>query len=216
MQRGRLERFAPLTGAAFFVLALASFIVGGESPDVNDSTAKVVEFWKDNDVENVISALLGALAAFSLIWFGASLRSSILRIEGEPGRLGILAFAGTVCAGVGGAISSALQFTTADAADDLPAESIQTLNALYSDMFIPFTVGFAILLLAVGLASLRGGFLPRWLGWILSFIWIIFFTPAGFFLFLATILFIGVLGVVLFRRQVAAPPAAPPPAAPPG
>ena len=223
MERGRLERFAPLTGLAFFVLALAGFIVGGESPDVDASTAKVVEFWKDNDVENVIGALLGALASFSLIWFGASLRSAILRIEGEPGRLGLLAFAGALCAGIGGAIDCALQFAAADSADELPAESIQTLNALYSDFFLPFTVGFAILLLAIGLASLRGGFLPRWLGWILSFIWILFFSPAGFFLFLATLLFIGVLSVVLFRRQESAgrpgpvepPPTAPPPAAPP-
>jgi hypothetical protein len=220
MQRGRLERFAPLTGVAFFVFAVASFIVGGESPDVDDSTSKVVEFWRDNDVENVIGALLGGLASLSLIWFGASLRSSILRIEGEPGRLGILAFAGALCAGIGVAIDSALQFATADAADELPAESIQTLNALYSDLFIPLTVGFAILLLAIGLAALRGGFLPRWLGWILSFIWILFFSPAGFFLFLATVLFMGVLSVVLFRREgAAAPPGLagpPPPAAPPG
>ena len=61
MSRGTLERFAPLTGIVFVVLVVIAFAVGGETPDVDDSTRKVVDFWTENDGEQIAAAILDRL-----------------------------------------------------------------------------------------------------------------------------------------------------------
>ena len=213
MKSRTLERLAPLAGVLFLALAVAAFLLPGEAPGADESTAEVVEFWTDKDTENVISAILGALAGVALVWFGGSLRDAIARAEGGTGRLAALTFAGTVIAGVGLMTNSAIQFAAAESAGEVPDEVTQALAVLWLGFFFPLSGGFALMVLASGLAALRTGVLPRWLGWIQVVAAILFFTPAGFFLFLATIAWVAAVGVLLFRRTEAQPPPAVPPGA---
>jgi hypothetical protein len=219
MQRSGLERLAPLAGVLFVLLTILSFVLPGEPPDVDEGTREVVDYWKDKDTLNMIAALAASLAAFTLIWFGSSLRGAIARVEGGTRRLANLAFAGTIVAGTGIAIDASLRFIIAEAVDELPGESVRTLAAMWESFFWPMVVGMALVLASTGVAAVRTGFLPRWLGWILSVAWIPLFTPVGFVIFILGGIWIGVMGVVLFRREGAEPPpdtGSPPAAAPMG
>ena len=97
---------------------------------------------------------------------------------------------------VGASIFAGIGFTLGDAADELPPAAILTLNALNSDMFFTLAVGAAVFDLALGLAVLRHGGLPRALGWVALVIGIAGLTPLGFFAFLAT-------GIVIVWASVA-------------
>ena len=217
MRTAGLERFAPLAGVLFLVLAVAALLLAGDPPAADDAAPEVVAYWSDNEEKELIASILGALAGVALVWFGASLRDAIARREGGTGRLATLTFAGTVIAGVGLMTNSALEFAAADTAGDVTAEVTQALSALYADFFFPMSGGFALLLLASGLAALRTGFLPRWLGLLQLVVWIGLFTPIGFFVVLAAIAWVAAVSIMLFIRGEGgggeAPAAAPPPTA---
>lgn len=211
MTRSTLERLAPLTGIAFVVLIVISFIVGGESPDSDDSTEEVVRFWTENDGEQVWSAVIGAWSAVFLVWFGGSVRVALRRAEGEPGRLSAISFGGFLLLALGILAFSGFQFAAGETAGDVPDEVTQTLSVLFSDFFIPLAAGNVIALLATGIATVRHGGLPRWLGWVAIVLGIVSLTPAGFFAFLGAGIWVLILSVLLFRADrvsPAAPPAA--------
>jgi hypothetical protein len=204
MPRSTLERLAPLTGVLFVAFLVASFIVGGEAPDSDAPTAEVVSFWTDNDDENMISALLGALAAISLAWFGGSMRVALRRAEGDPGRLAALAFGGFLIAAVGGSLFCGIQFSAAETAGDVPDEVTQTLSVMNSDMFATFIIGTIVAFLASAVAILRFGALPRWLGYVAILIAVLGVTPAGFGAFIAAGVWILVVSVLLYREGTGA------------
>jgi hypothetical protein len=208
MQKRGLERFAPLAGVLFLALGVAAFILGGESPGVDDSTKEIVEYWRDDDSKLMVSAGLETLAALALVWFGASLRGVVAEAEGGVRRLANLLFAGFIAMGVGIATDAAIVFATADAADDAPPVVIESLNALYNGFFFPLVLGLALILLALALAILRTGIFPKWLGWLLVVAAVVTCTPAGFITFLLSFVLFAVLGVVLFLREGKKPAAA--------
>jgi hypothetical protein len=215
MDRSTLERLAPLTGIAFVVLIVASFIIGGESPDVDDSTADVIDFWSENDSANIWSAVLGGLATVFLVWFGGSMRVFLRRGEGEPGRLSAIAFAGFLLAAAGGGMFCGFQFSAADTVGDVPEDVTQTLSVLTSDFFIPFAAGNLVAFVASGLAIVRFGVLPSWLGWVALVIGIASLTPIGFFAFLAGGIWILVASVLIYQEGAQGPtPTTVPPTTP--
>jgi hypothetical protein len=215
MERKGLERFAPLTGVLFFVIVIVGIVVmGDDGPDTKDTATKVVEYYEDNDSKVMISSALEALAAVVLVWFAASVRERIVRVEPGTGRLGAIAFAGGVIAAVGLAIDGAIQFATAESAGEITPEATQALNALWSNFFFPMIVGVALLLLAAGLASIRHGALPKALGWIAIVLGVVAITPIGFVSAIGAVLWIGATGLILFLRQDAVGSGAAPPPGP--
>lgn len=210
MTRSTLERLAPLTGIVFVVLIVISFIVGGEPPDSDDSTEEVVRFWTENDGEQVASAAIAGWAAVFLVWFGGSVRAALRRAEGEPARLSAIAFGGFLVLALGILAFSGFQFAAGETAGDVPDEVTQTLSVLNSDFFIPLAAGNVIALLATGIATVRYGALPRWLGWVAIVLGIVSLTPVGFFAFIAAGLWVLIVSVLLTgvdRTSPAGPPA---------
>ncbi len=207
------ERFAPLAGVVFLLLAIASFVIGGDSPDADAPTAKAVRYWTQHDSRNIVSAVIGVFLALFLVWFGASLRSAIWRAEGGSGRLAAIAFAATVIAATGIMIDSSFQFAVADTVGDISSDGTQTLNALYSDFFFPIAGGFLLFNVASAVAVLRCRVLPAWMGWILIVLVVVNVTPIAFVAIFATVVWIGVAGVLLFVRGAHEPSAPPPPSA---
>jgi hypothetical protein len=208
MVSGSWARYAPLSGVLAVAIVVVSVIVAGfDSVDSNDSVAKIVDFWKDNDSEQMTSAVLGAISMIPLLWFLGSLRSAFRAAEGETGRLSSIAFgAGIVLVGFI-LVNSTLQFAVADTVGDVPPVATQTLSVLYSDCFFGFPVGFGVLLLASSLVILRTRVLPTWLGWASLVLAIVFFTPAGEYLFPLVLLWIVVMSVMLYQQQAPARPA---------
>jgi hypothetical protein len=196
----RLERLAPLTGVVFLIVVLVAFIVGGETPDNDDSTAEIVSYWRDNDTRQLVGGWILGVAALLLAWFGGSLRRTISRAEGGDGRLAAISFAGTVMASVGMLLFGSLTFAAATLADEVPPEVIHTISVLNNTLFFPLSGGAALMLLAAGLALVYTGALPRWLGWVAIVIGVLILTPLGFFALLAWLLWVAVASILLFAR----------------
>src|SRR5436190_3058055 len=190
MSRSRWERFAPLTGVVFFVLIAVTFALSNNTPDTNDSTVSTVAYWSAHDSRLIVAAIVGAFAVIFLVWFGASLRSALMRAEGDEGRLSTVVFAGILIVAISGAIASSLQFTVADTVGDVPPIATQTLSVASSDFFFPFLAGIAIMSFASGICTLRFGGLPKWLGWVAIVIGIVTVTPVGFAGFLAAFIWV--------------------------
>lgn len=214
--RSTLERLAPLTGVAFVVLFVAAFVITGETPDVDDPVDKVREYWVDNDAENIWGAAFILWGSVFAVWFGASLRTALRRIEGEPGRLSGLVFAGWIVLAVGALAFAGFSFAAGDVADEAEVgdEVIQTLSILNSDFFAILSGGLAIAMLASGIAVLRHGGIPRWLGYLALLLGIAAVTPIGFFSFLVTGIWVLIVSVLLYQGETAptaSATAAPPP-----
>lgn len=195
----------------FVILVVASFIIAGESPDTDDSTLKVVKEWSDNDSQQIAAAILGALAVAPFLWFLGSLRSALRAAEGGTGRVSTIAFAGGLVLAVFALVDSSLQFAVADSVGDVPPLVTQSLSVLYSDFFLGFPVATAVFALASGLAVLRTGLFPAWLGWLIFILGIVSFVPfVGFFSIFLVFLWILITSILLFQRgDATAPPAAP-------
>jgi Domain of unknown function (DUF4386) len=189
----------PLMGILFVLLVITAFIVGGETPDIDDSRQEIVSFYVDNDAEQQIAATLLALSVVPFLFFLGALRRALRGAAGDEGGLSTVVMLGGLMIGVGLTIFAGIGFTLGDAADELPASAVQALNALNSDFFFPGAVGVAAFNLALGLAVLRHGGLPRWLGWLALVVGIAALTPAGFFAFLATGIVVVILSVLMLR-----------------
>jgi hypothetical protein len=202
MVSGSWARYAPLSGVlAVALLVVATIVTGFDSVDSNDSTKKVIDFWTDNDGQQIAGAFIGALAAVPLLWFLGSLRSALRRAEGDTGRLSAIAYAGGIVLVAFAVVDSSLQFAVAESVGDVPPGVTQTLSVLYNDFFLGFPVGLGTLLLASSLAILRTGVLPAWLGWVALVLGIVSLTPIGFFAFFVVLAWIAVVSVLLFRQQ---------------
>lgn len=197
------RQVGPLTGILFVVLVVIAFIVGGDTPDVNDSAETVRSFYINNDSEQQIAAALLALACVPLIFFLGTLRRTLRAVGGDEGGLSTVALLGGVMIAVGASIFAGITFTLGDAADHLPASATLALNALNTDMFITVAVGTAVFNLGLALAILRHGGLPRPLGWLALVVGIVALTPAGFFAFLANGIVVVWASVVLTMRAAA-------------
>jgi hypothetical protein len=204
------RQIGPLTGILFVVLVIVAFIVGGETPDISDSSQKIVSFYIDNDSEQQIAGALLALGCVAYVFFLGTLRQALRAAAGDEGGLSTVALLGGLMIVVGASIFAGLTFTLGDAADDLPASATLALNALNSDLFFPIAIGTAVFNLGLGLAVLRHGGLPRPLGWVALVIGIAGATPAGFFAFLATGIVIVWASVVLAQRAGSTAPQAGP------
>jgi hypothetical protein len=212
------KAIGPLTGILFVVLFIVAFLVSGETPSIDDSPREIVDFYLDNDESQQVASALLALGCVALVFFLGSLRRALRAAAGDEGGLSTVVALGGLVIAVGASIFAGIGFTLGDAADELPPSAILTLNALNSDMFFTVAVGTAVFNLALALAVLRHGGLPRPLGWVALVVGIIALTPVGFFAFLATgivIIWASVVLAMAVDTPAGPPPAASPPAANP-
>jgi hypothetical protein len=207
MQQGTTwERLAPLTGVAFVAIVVAVFAIGGSTPGDHDTAQQVQAFYGPHHSKHTALAFILALSLPFLLFFVSSLRYE-LRRAGGTGQLANAAFAGGVVAAVGFGILAFVHLALADAAANANTiGTTQVLNVLDSNDFIPVAAGMGLLVLGAGLSTLRHGGLPRWLGWVGVVIGVIAFTPAGFFAFLASGIWVALASIFLTRaRQSTAP-----------
>jgi hypothetical protein len=195
------EWLVPLTGVAFIVIVAIGFIVGGGEPkSADDPVNEIVDYYLDNKGSIQASSYLGAAAGLLLILFGAYLRK-VLRAAGGPDEmLSLVAFIGLVLVAVGFAIDVTIQLALAEAADDIDPVAVQALQALWDNDFVPLALGALTFLLATGVAVIRSGFLPKWLGWVMLLLAVVSLTPIGFVSFIGTALLVPVISIVLSVR----------------
>jgi hypothetical protein len=212
-EKSSKEWLAPLTGIAFILLIVASFIIAGDEPPSADEEAqRIVDHYLDNEDALKLSAFLGAVAGTALIFFFAYVSKLLRAARGEGGMLSTLVVVGAAIIGVGAAIDGTLTFAMVEAADDIEPESIRTLQALWDNDFLPFVLGMQVLWLALGLSLVKSDVLPKWLGWVALAIGVIAFAgPASFFALPLGALWIIVASIMLtLRARSGSGPAATP------
>jgi hypothetical protein len=188
---------APITGVLFIIVAIVTFAVMGEPKDADEPVQEIVDFYLDNKDAVMISSILGALAGVLLITFAAYLRSFLRRALGDDAITPTLAFIGPTIVAIAIAIDSTIAFALAESADDIDPSGVQALQALWDSDFIPFILGVATFLLGTGLAILRSGALPKWIGWAMIIALILGFTPIGWIAAIVAALSVLVLSVML-------------------
>jgi hypothetical protein len=181
----RWQRIAPVTGILAIALIVVAFIVGGEPPDADASGREVVSYYADNDSDTEVASLLLALGAAFFVFFIVTVAATLRRAEARVSALSIGVIAGGIMMAIGMLIFAGIGLTLGDVGGELEPAAAQALNALSEDLFFPVAGGTVVLSWTAGLAILRNGGLPRWLGWIAIVIGVAAVTPAGFFAFLA-------------------------------
>ena len=205
------EWLVPLTGVAFVVLVIVSLIIGGEPPSADEPAQEIVDHYIDNKSSIQIGAFLGAVAGTLLVFFFGHVRKVLRAAEGEGGMLSLVALVGAAIVALGAAIDGTISFAIAEAADDIEPASVQTLQALWDNDFLPFALGSQVLWFAAGISIVRHGSLPKWLGWVAIVFGVASLTPIGFFAFVAGAVWILVVSILLSQRARggSAAPAAP-------
>jgi hypothetical protein len=194
------EWWVPLTGVAFIVVAIVGFAIGGEPPDADSPAQEIVDHYVDNEGSVMAGAALGGIAASLLVFFAGYLRKVLSAAEGPGGVLSAVALVGAAILAVGAALDATLSFALAETAEDIEPASVQTLQALWDNDFMPFAVGNQILFLAAGLSIVRHGALPKWLGWVAIVLGVIAVTPIGFAAFIGGAIWIAIVSVILSLR----------------
>jgi hypothetical protein len=160
------QRLLPLSGVAFAVLLLFGwFLSGGDTPDYSAADEDWTNWADDNRSRSGIAAFLTLLAGFAFLHFMGTIRSVLGSAETtvsgsvQPAQV---AFAGAVV-GIAGIVTAIVMVgaATSEGADADPVVSRAVATAL-AGPFLVAAMGFAALLAAAGLSTLRSGVLPRW------------------------------------------------------
>jgi hypothetical protein len=202
---------APLTGVAFFALLLASFIVGGSTPGSDATGQHVIAFYTAHKSKENVSAFLGFYSVVFFLFFAGVLRARLREAMPESA-LAAISFGGAVLVAIGGATFASLTVALTDIPDKLDPGAAQALNVLTQDFFAPLIAGTCVFMIANGIATLRSGIFPAWLGWIAILIGVVAVTPIGFAGFLALVIWTLIVSVLLFLRGRSQQPATPSPA----
>ena len=188
-----LARWAALGGIAYVVLfIIGTILLFDGAPDSDASPARVIAYYSDSGHRDKIMFgwIAAGLGIFFFLWFLASLRQAVRRVEGGDGFL-------TALTTIGGVIYAALAF----AAIALNAGVRTMSDDTYKHTVYPGLIhaandagyvlhatggaGAAAMIIAATLAFMRAGAIPKWSGWvgivlgILALASIIFFPQAA-------------------------------------
>lgn len=199
----------PLAGVAFIVLAAIGFAIQGEPKSADDPVNEIVDFYLDNKDSIIVGTVIGIAGIFLLLVFASYLRQ-ILQAALPDSILPRLVYTGLVITAIGFAIDATILIALAETADEIEPNSVQTLQALWDNDFIPIALGILTFLWSFGLSVIRSGVLPSWLGWIAVLLGIVaLIPPIGFAAFIGAALLILIVSVMLaMRARSASAPAA--------
>jgi hypothetical protein len=209
MNRRRNQWLLPLAGVGFVVLGIISFIIQGEPKSADEPVNEIVDFYLDNKDSIIAGQVVGAISGLLLIVFGAYLASVLRSADEGAWVLALLPLVGFVIMDVGFAIDGTILIALAEAADDIEPTSVQTLQALWDNDFLPIALGAMVFLFSFGIAVVRSGALPRWLGGVAILLGIVaLIPPIGFAAFIGMAALILIVSILLSVRARSAPAAA--------
>lgn len=203
-----LRRLLPLSGVVFLVLAIAGFMIAGDTPRSDASAEKVAAFYADNYSNGIAASYVLAWAAPFVVLFGIVLGTTFWRSrsEGIP-VFPIVAISGAAISAAGFLAASALHFAVSEGAKHgYSAQTLQGLSGLDQDAQVIFTGGLGILLLgAAGVLAYREG-IYGWLGWTGLVLGVGIYVPFGVGLIAValTAIWVATLSVILTVRGQAA------------
>jgi hypothetical protein len=197
------QRHAPLSGIVFVILLILGFAVfGGDTPEIDDSGSKIVDYYADHQGSQIAAVILVALASLFLAIFVASLRDYV-RGSGEASELwpNVVLVGGTVAV-AGFLVAVGMHLALIDGGDKhISPDAMVALNALDNDNFFAFATPLGIMLLGAAGATFRdAAAFPKWMAWAAIVLFVVFFTPAGFASFALTGIWIIIASIMMSRR----------------
>jgi hypothetical protein len=175
MDTPRRDFWTPTAGVLAAITFVVGILMGTNSPDSNDSDAKVVAWYADHGhrVTVIVGAFILAFCGLFILWFASGLRQRLRVAEGPEGRLANVALGG-------GVLLVALLWVGAAALAAIPAGISfgDSPNLTNADLgrFIP-SIGYGSILLfgmfgaialidATSIVIYRTGVMPRWFMWL--------------------------------------------------
>lgn len=193
-----------LAGLVFVVLYVAAFSLGIE---VGPSDREILDYYGDSGHRSreVAAFFVIAAAALALVLFSLGLRTLVARAEQPPAPLAALVFVGGVADAVlilaGNSLSRATAFAATDAVFTLDVNTRRLFEDAGLLLLASGAIAAMLMVAGTGVAALRLGVLPRWLGWT-SFVAAALLPLAvgflGFLVFFLWVLLVS--GVIAFRR----------------
>ena len=206
----RWQRWSPASGILFVVLFLVASAVVGTT---GDTPEEVRDYYAANEGSAVSGFFLLVASSLALLWFVATVRSRMARVEAEPRSVTALGYGAGVAASALIVAGSAVFVAPVDLARDGGRLDPGAADALDSAAFLLVAAGVmvaSLFVLATSLVALRTRALPRWLAFVgLVVAPITFFAPLFFpvLLFLAWVAVLS--GVLLVRPAGGRAPARP-------
>jgi hypothetical protein len=148
-------------------LVVGFFLSGGDTPDYTAADQEWTNWAENNELKSRIGAFLTLIAGFVFLHFAGTIRSVLGSAEATvrgSGQLARTAFAGAVTGIIG--ITMAIVMIAGASAAGADADPV-VIRAVASATVGPFLVaamGFAALLAAAGLLTLRSRVFARWTG----------------------------------------------------
>jgi hypothetical protein len=177
MEEKQWERYAALGGGiAFVVLIVATIIFTGTPPKLDDSAQKFATYFKDHADDLKVAGYLGGLAFVPILCWLGSLWRALRRAEGGDPRLTVVATGGLLVGGSAVLVATTITSATAVSVKDLGGAS-KFFATLAQFLFAAGGFGFAVLVGAVAVITIRYGAFPKWfglasallaLGWVVS------------------------------------------------
>jgi magnesium-transporting ATPase (P-type) len=163
------NRWAGLAGVAFVALYVGAFTLGIE---VGESDQEILDYYADSghQARELIAFFVISAAVLAFALFASALRSTIAAAEGPPVTLAAIAWIGATgyvaLTLAGNAVSRATAFAASDTdLFDLDANSRRLLEAAGVLLLASGALAAILFVVAVSVAAVRYGILPRWLGW---------------------------------------------------
>lgn len=162
------QRVSALSGIAFAVLLLVGFFISGsDTPDYTATDQEWTNWAEANESKSRIGALLTLIAGFVFLHFAGTIRSVLGSAEAATTgsvQLARVAFAGGLIGITGIAIAVVIiagATALGDVADPVVSRAVATTTV---GPFLVAAMGFAGLLSAAGLITLRTSTFARWIG----------------------------------------------------
>ena len=162
------QRLLALSGVVFAVLfVLGWFLSGGNAPDYAAADQDWTTWADDNKWKSRIGAFLMLVAGFVFLHFAGTIRgvlgSAETTVRGSA-QLARVAYAGAIT-GITGITMAIVMIAAAatEGADADPVVSRAVTSAAAGPYFVA-AMGFAVMLAAAGLLTLRSGVFARWIG----------------------------------------------------
>jgi hypothetical protein len=174
MSTPRRDLWTPVAGIAAGLTFIFGLAAAANSPDSDDSDAKILSWYADHGhrIGVIIGAFILAFCGLFILWFASGLRQRLRLAEGPEGRLANVALGGGVlCAAmlwVGGAALAAVPAGESIGGSPLSnADVARFFPSLGFGSILIFSMFGAIALIdATSVVIMRTGVLPRWLAWL--------------------------------------------------
>ena len=204
------DRWVPLTGVVFAILFAVGLglAVANNGPGADANGRTVIAFYASHSSAVRADAVVLAFAALFLLFFAGSLRAYLRQTPTAEGVAALLpASAAVLLAGV--TMFFGIEYALADVPGHLSPAAAQALNVLGNDLYLTQAAGLCAFGIISGLAILRSGLLPAWLGWFALAIGIVVLTPADYLAFFAIIAWAAAASVLTRSRsgQISSEPA---------